>query len=62
MPEVCVREMVADWFAAGKAYNGAWPDPTNLTWLKENRHRMQLHPTTEKRLTAVLAEAATFQW
>jgi hypothetical protein len=62
MPEVCVREMVADWFAAGKAYNGAWPDPANLTWLKANRHRLQLHPTTERRLNAVLAEAATFQW
>jgi len=54
--------MVADWFAAGKAYNGAWPEPANLTWLKENRHRTQLHPTTERRLNAVLAEAAAFQW
>jgi len=24
MPEVCVREMIADWHAASKAYTGSW--------------------------------------
>lgn len=62
MPEVCVREMVADWFAAGKVYNGAWPDPHNFTWLDENSNRMQLHPQTWAWLLVVLDETCQYQW
>ena len=62
MPMACVREMVADWFAAGKVYAGAWPDPANYTWYKQNRGRMHLHPDTEMRIDLVLAEAATWSW
>jgi len=62
MPEVCVREMVADWFAAGKVYNRAWPDPRDFTWYHENKDRMQLHPLTWARLLVVLDEAAQYQW
>jgi hypothetical protein len=62
MPMVCVREMVADWFAAGKAYNGAWPDPANFAWYKANRPKMHLHPDTEMRIGLVLAEAAQWEW
>ena len=62
MSMVCVREMVADWFAAGKAYSGAWPDPTNYTWYKINRPRMALHVDTEMRIGLVLAEAAQWRW
>lgn len=62
MPMVCVREMVADWFAAGKAYNGAWPNPTDYVWYKQNRPRMQLHWVTVMRICGVLAEAAGWKW
>lgn len=62
MPMVCVREMVADWFAAGKAYNGAWPNPTDYTWYKANRPKMHLCPATEDRINLVLAEAAQWKW
>ncbi len=62
MPEVCVREMVADWFAAAKAYNGTWPDLPNYIWFQQNRGQMQLHPLTEARLSVVLTEAAAFKW
>lgn len=58
MPWPAVREMVADWFAAGKAYKGTWPDPWNFTWYYENRRNMRLHPDTEQRLDTVLMEAA----
>ena len=36
MPEWAVREMVADWMGASRAYNGDWPDLDNWVWLKEN--------------------------
>jgi hypothetical protein len=62
MPLVCVREMVADWFAAGKAYNGAWPDPANYTWYRKARDRLELHPDTVMRIGLVLAEAASYPW
>jgi hypothetical protein len=58
----CVREMIADWFAAGKAYNGAWPNPADYTWYKQNRPRMHLHPGTEVFIHEVLAQAASCHW
>jgi len=62
MPMVCVREMVADWFAAGKAYNEAWPNPTNYSWYKQHRFKMHLHPDTETSINLVLTEAAKWRW
>lgn len=62
MPEVCVREMVADWFAAGKVYSGRWHDPYNFTWLDENYGRMRLHPETWVRILVILDEACQYQW
>lgn len=46
MPEECVREMIVDWKAAGKAYEGKWPDSTNWKWLDENINKLKLHPKT----------------
>ena len=54
--------MIADWFAAGKAYNGAWPNPADYTWYRQNRPRMHLHPGTEAFISEVLNEAAAYQW
>jgi len=62
MPMVYVREMIADWLAAGRAYNGVWPDLHNYTWYKDNKPKMHLHPDTEMRIGFVLAEAITYQW
>ncbi len=36
MPIWAIREMVADWMAAGRAYEGVWPDKKNWVWLKEH--------------------------
>ena len=46
MPEWAVREMVADWLGAGKAYNGEWPDVNDWKWLKNNLDKMRLHKKT----------------
>ena len=62
MPEVAVREMVADWMAAGRVYNGRWHDLHNFTWFWENRHKMTMHPRTWARLLMVLDEAAQSTW
>lgn len=56
MPEVAVREMVADWLGAEKAYNGKYPDVNNWTWLKDNRKRIRLHPETQNILNRIIIE------
>lgn len=53
MPEVYVREMVADWMGAARTYSiSAEVQP----WLDENYHKMKLHPLTVERLRRVLSE------
>lgn len=59
MPEVAIREMVADWMAAGKVYTGRWPDLHNFTWFRENAHRFEMHPASWQCLHLILDEAAT---
>lgn len=56
MPYPAVREMVADWLGAGRAYNGKWPDVYNWKWFDENFDKMVLHFRTGVRLAFVLAE------
>jgi len=56
MPESIVREMVADWLGAGRAYEGKWPCPRDWTWLKKARSKMRLHAETEKILDKILGE------
>jgi hypothetical protein len=55
MPEWAVREMIADWMGAGRAYEGKWPD-TNWKWLNENFQRMSLHHETQSLVFKVLRE------
>ena len=54
MPEHFVREMVADWLAAGRAYNGSWD--TLGEWVEANYPRMNLHPSTDLLLRRALVE------
>lgn len=61
MPEWAVREMVADWLGAGRAYEGKWPSMNNWIWLNRNRDRIlaRLHPTTIERIEALIANLAS---
>lgn len=43
MPETYIREMIADWMGASKAYTGGWQMGE---WLSKNLWRMNLHPDT----------------
>lgn len=54
MPEKYVREMVADWMGAGRAYTGSWDDLPK--WLEQNAEKMILHPKTVVLLWGVLSE------
>jgi len=56
MPEKYVREMIADWLGAGRAYEGKYPDPKNWTWYETNKERIfkQLHPSTQKKVSEII--------
>lgn len=51
MPERYVREMVADWMGASKAYTGSWD---MSEWLSRNLAGMKLHPMTLQHIESVL--------
>jgi len=47
VPMHFVREMVADWFGASRAYEGKWPDSVDSwDWYAKNFHTLNLHPDT----------------
>lgn len=59
MPEWAVREMIADWMGAGRAYSGSWPvNVRDWKWLNENwpKIRPRLHAMTALRVELVLSE------
>jgi hypothetical protein len=60
MPEWAVREMVADWLGASRAYEGFWPETlVGWKWLHGARPSMTLHDDTQKTIDLVLAEYFT---
>lgn len=53
MPKTYVREMVADWWGAGRTYNHSW----NMTkWLTNSLPNIILHEDTRKEVINVLEE------
>jgi hypothetical protein len=36
LPDVVVIEMILDWMAACRAYNGHWPTKDNWEWAEKN--------------------------
>ena len=57
MPEIYVREMVADWLGASKAYQGHW----NLSvWVNENGPKIKLHSETENSIHDILVGLGYF--
>jgi hypothetical protein len=57
MPEKYVREMVADWCGASRAYEGKWPDG-NWAWWPKNKVKISqhCHPDTTKLISQLLRE------
>ena len=50
MPERYIREMVADWRGAGRAYG----NPDTAAWYAKNRGKQIMHPNTQKRVEELL--------
>jgi hypothetical protein len=50
MPDLCRKEMIADWRGAGRALG----KPDTLAWYEANKHKMQLHPDTRAWVEAEL--------
>jgi hypothetical protein len=53
MPERYIREMIADWFGAGRGYAGSWD---MRDWVKKNLPNMDLSETTRKKVVEILNE------
>lgn len=53
MPDRFVREMVADWMGASKAYTGSW---SIIAWWGKKRETIVLHPDTFKVVIKILQE------
>lgn len=58
MPEWAVREMVADWLGASRAYEGRWPSPAGWPWMDNNLSSVlqRCHGATAEKVLSVLAE------
>lgn len=54
MPDAARREMLADWFGAGRAYNADWTPLEPRKWYEKNREKMILHPETRAWVEAEL--------
>jgi hypothetical protein len=52
MPDVCRREMLADWIGAGKALG----KPKTWEWYEANKDKMKLHPETRAWIETELVE------
>jgi hypothetical protein len=46
MSDLYRREMLADWFGAGRAYVKDWTPLEPMKWYQANKDKMQLHPET----------------
>lgn len=55
MPTKYIREMVADWWGAGRTITGQWQA---LKWYNENSQRMKLSITTRLLVEAILKESS----
>lgn len=54
MPETACREMLADWFGAGRSYNADWTPLEPRKWYEKNRDKMILHADTRAWVEAEL--------
>lgn len=57
MPEKYVREMLADWMGAGRAYQGEYPQSiAKWKWWQDNKDSLILHPESRKLLTRAICD------
>jgi len=56
IPDKYIREMVADWIGASRAYEGKYPD-RNWQWLKNNFKDIRVSPSTRNRIMSHIYKA-----
>jgi hypothetical protein len=56
IPWWAVREMIADWLGASRAYEGKWPTAKGWTWYWKNRDRWRVTVDTQLKINTVLRE------
>lgn len=57
MPRKYVREMLADWMGAGRAYDGRYPESLEKwRWWQENKNQIVLHPESRQHLAQAIVE------
>lgn len=57
MPRRYVREMLADWMGAGRAYQGEFPKSVaDWKWWHENKDNIILHPSSREHLTDAIMD------
>ena len=56
MPEKYIREMIADWCGASKAYTGDWPWESEWVWFKENFPKLNLHFETKHLILRIIKD------
>ena len=58
MPEWAVREMIADWMGASRAYEGKWPVKREWAWLDKHWEQLmsRFHPETGMRVIEILCD------
>ncbi len=56
MPVIYVKEMIADWIGAGRAYEGKYPDINNWVWWQKHNNKILAHcaPETIKIINAII--------
>ena len=59
MPDRHRREMLADWFGAGRAYLKDWTPLEPRKWYEKNKDKMKLHPDTRAWVEAELLRRET---
>jgi len=52
MSDEAVKEMIADWLGAGRAYEGKWPNGGGWLWWEKNKEKIlpRLHPITASKV------------
>ena len=56
MDDGAVREMIADWMGASRAYEGKWPDAHHWDWFTKSFKKMDLHPNTRSKVLDIIRE------
>lgn len=54
MPDKYIKEMVADWVGASRAYEGKYPTKNNWPWFEKSFSRIKLHPDTKQKVLSLV--------